>query len=74
MIVAPCGLRGRPLGPGVSAIARILAEPDTPRADQIITANWSPGMHLLERLLDKASRQWHIPMTYVELTPEQVPR
>lgn len=69
VIVIPCSLRGRPLGPGVGAIARILPTSETGSADVAIAANWSPVMKFFERALDKASQRWNIPMTYVELTP-----
>lgn len=70
VVVVPCGLRGKPLGPSVSATARILPDAEVAHADSVIAANWSPPMRLIERLLDLASKRFDVPMVHVEITPD----
>ncbi|ORV14639.1 PPOX class F420-dependent oxidoreductase [Mycobacterium celatum] len=69
VVVAPCNLRGKPKGPAVAAVAKILPESEHAHANQVIAANWSMPMKLLERSLDKSSEALRIPMAYIEITP-----
>lgn len=69
VIVVPCNLRGRPAGPVVAGVARILPEDEHARADAAIAANWSLPMKLLERGLDRGSQTFGIAMAYIEIGP-----
>jgi len=69
VIVAPCTLRGRPSGPVVAGTARILGESEHARADAVIEANWSLPMKLFERTLDRGSRTFGVPMSFIEISP-----
>jgi hypothetical protein len=67
--VGPCSLRGKPRGPMVEAIARVLDESEHERASTILAANWDPASRLLERTLDKVG----VSFVYVEVTPAPGP-
>lgn len=69
VIVVPCNLRGRPSGPVVAGVARILPEAEHARADAAIAANWSLPMKLFERSLDRGSQTFGIPMAFIEISP-----
>jgi uncharacterized protein len=68
--VAACDLRGKPLGPLAPGTARVLDPRQSDRADAIVASNWTPGMRMLERGLDRLP----IEVIYVEVTPsDQMP-
>lgn len=69
VVVAPSNLRGKPKGPAVAGVARILPESEHAYANKVIATNWSRPMRALERSLDKSSEALHIPMAYIEITP-----
>jgi PPOX class probable F420-dependent enzyme len=69
VVVAPSNLRGKPKGPAVAGVARILPESEHAHANKVIAANWSMPMKALERSLDKSSGALGIPMAYIEITP-----
>ncbi|MEB3019877.1 PPOX class F420-dependent oxidoreductase [[Mycobacterium] crassicus] len=69
VVVVPSGLRGRPKGQPVAGVARILPESEHPHAEQVIAANWSTPMRILERSLDKGSAATGIAITYLEIAP-----
>jgi PPOX class probable F420-dependent enzyme len=73
VLVTPCGLRGTPRGPAVHGTARILPGPEQEHADAVVAANWSSGMRLLERGLDKAASRFALPLVYVEITASPPP-
>ena len=50
--VVASNLRGKPFGPVVAGVARILPEAEHAHADAVIAANWSAPMKLFERTLD----------------------
>jgi PPOX class probable F420-dependent enzyme len=68
-VLVPCGLRGKPVGAAVAATARILPEAEIARADDVIAANWSLPMRLLERGLDVSARMFEQDLVYVEFSP-----
>ncbi|MGH3431732.1 MAG: PPOX class F420-dependent oxidoreductase [Thermocrispum sp.] len=68
-VLMPCGLRGKPAGEAVAATARFLPAHEEKRADDVIAANWSPGMRVLERGLDVGARAFGQTVVYVEFTP-----
>ncbi|MUL81149.1 MULTISPECIES: PPOX class F420-dependent oxidoreductase [unclassified Mycolicibacterium] len=69
VLVVACNLRGRPSGPVVAGVARILPEAEHAHADAVIAANWSAPMKVLERSLDYGSQTLGVPMAFIEITP-----
>ncbi|AKS35546.1 PPOX class F420-dependent oxidoreductase [Mycolicibacterium goodii] len=69
VIVVPCNLRGRPAGPVVAGVARVLPESEQARADAAIAANWSLPMKIFERSLDRGSQTFGITMAFIEISP-----
>lgn len=69
VLVVASSLRGKPSGPVVAGVARILAETEYAHADAVIAANWSLPMKLFERGLDKGSQTMGVPMAFIEITP-----
>jgi uncharacterized protein len=54
--VAPCDVRGKPLGPPAEGRARILGEPfEEARAEAALQANYGLGRRLYERIADADS-------------------
>jgi PPOX class probable F420-dependent enzyme len=68
-MLVPCGLRGKPVGAAVAATARILPDAEIARAYDVIAANWSLPMRLLERGVDLGARMFEQDLVYVEFTP-----
>jgi uncharacterized protein len=67
VLLAPCTVRGRPLGPPLEALARVLegAEEET-LAERALAARYGLGRELFERAMDIM----RIDMCYLELRPE----
>jgi PPOX class probable F420-dependent enzyme len=63
--VCPCSFRGKPLGPLVESMARVLPESENKRADALIDSNYRLDMRLIERGYDRMG----VPMVYVEVSP-----
>jgi PPOX class probable F420-dependent enzyme len=63
--VAPCDLRGKPLGPPTEGIARVLAPEDEQRAERAIAANYGWGRRVYERLGERVTAG----MVYIEVIP-----
>jgi PPOX class probable F420-dependent enzyme len=63
--VAPCNLRGKPLGPMAEGRARVLPAEEEQRAYDALDANWSPAMKVLEKGADRLP----VEMIYVEVVP-----
>ncbi|CQD05704.1 pyridoxamine 5'-phosphate oxidase [Mycolicibacterium conceptionense] len=72
VLVVASNLRGKPTGPVVAGVARILSETERAHADAVIAANWSAPMKLFERSLDYGSQLAGIPTAYLEITPAAV--
>jgi len=49
VLVAPCTVRGKPLGPATEGRARVLAREDEPRAEAALGSNYGLGRRLYER-------------------------
>jgi PPOX class probable F420-dependent enzyme len=64
--VCACNMRGKPTGPVVEGTARVVSESEKLRADSIVASNWSPGMKVLERGLDRLPLE----LAYVEVKPQ----
>ncbi|MBU9763926.1 PPOX class F420-dependent oxidoreductase [Mycobacterium sp. TNTM28] len=71
VLVVPSNLRGRPAGPVVAGVARILPEAEHAHADTVIAANWSTPMKLFERSLDVGSQTLGVPMAFIEIRPRE---
>ena len=63
--VCACSFRGKPLGPLVEGIGRVLDEAEAERAHAIVAANWD----LFNRLYEGAVDRMNTPVTYVEVRP-----
>jgi PPOX class probable F420-dependent enzyme len=61
--VCACNIRGKPAGPVAEGRARVL--PENEHADSVLASNWTAGMKVLERGLDRLP----IEMVYVEVEP-----
>jgi PPOX class probable F420-dependent enzyme len=69
VVVVPCSLRGKPQGQAVAGVARILPESEQAHADEVIAANWSLPMKVLERGIDRGVAAFGIQMAYIEVLP-----
>lgn len=62
--VAPCDVRGKPLGPPAEGRARVLTSDDG-QAERAIAANYGLGRTLYE----KAGERLSVPTVYIEVQP-----
>jgi uncharacterized protein len=65
MLVAPCTVRGKPLGAPLETIARVLAPDEEAPAEQALTRRYGLGRELFERSMDIM----RVDMCYLEITP-----
>jgi PPOX class probable F420-dependent enzyme len=65
--VAPCTMRGKPLGPVAEGHARILPASDEPRAEAALQANYG----LLRRLYEGGAGVTGIETAYLEIAPAE---
>jgi PPOX class probable F420-dependent enzyme len=65
LLVAPCTVRGRPLGAPLEALARVLAAEDEPLAEAALVARYGAGRALFERAMDVL----RVDMCFLEITP-----
>ena len=64
VLIAPCDRRGAPMGPPLTATARVLAPGEEATAERAISANFGLGRRIYKRLLGDA-----LPAVYIELVP-----
>lgn len=64
--VAPCTVRGRPLGPPAEGYARLLGPEDSQRAERAIAANYGLGRRVYEAVGQRLSS---IDQVYIEIEP-----
>jgi len=64
VLIGPCNIRGKPLGPLAEARARILPPAESEEALAFIRDNWSRMMKTAERSLDRLG----VPEVYVEVS------
>jgi uncharacterized protein len=64
--VAPCTLRGRPLGPPAEGRARVLGPEDSERAERAIAANYGLARRLYEAVGQRLSS---IDQVYIKIAP-----
>jgi uncharacterized protein len=65
VLVAPCSVRGKPLGPSIEGTARVLAEGEKEHAEKAIQSNYGLGRRLYERAADAVGGD----EAYVEVVP-----
>ena len=65
VLVAPCGVRGKPLGPSVAGTARVLPDEEKGHAEQAIQSNYGLGRRLYESAADAVGGD----EVYVEVVP-----
>jgi PPOX class probable F420-dependent enzyme len=65
LLVAPCTVRGRPLGAPLEAHARVLAPDEEPLAERALASRYGAGREMFERAMDVL----RVDMCFLELTP-----
>ncbi len=65
LLVAPCTVRGKPLGAPLEATARMLAPEEEPLAERTLAASYGLGRALFEWAMDVL----RVDMGYLEITP-----
>ena len=65
LLVAPCTVRGKPLGAPFEARARVLAAEQEPLAERTLAARYGLGRELFERAMDML----RVDTCYLEITP-----
>ena len=65
VLVAPCTLRGKPLGPPAEGRARVLGKEEAESAERAIAANYG----LFRRVYEASGGRLPIDMIYVEVVP-----
>ncbi len=65
MLVAPCTVRGKPLGAPFEATARMLSPGEEPHAERVLAGRYGLGRALFERMMDRL----RVDMGYLEITP-----
>lgn len=63
--VAPCNMRGKPMGAAAEGRARVVGEEENARAEAVIQANYGLGRRLYEAPIDRSG----LDFVYVEVTP-----
>jgi PPOX class probable F420-dependent enzyme len=65
MLIAPCTVRGRPLGAPLEASARVLSADEEIRAERALASRYGLGRAAFERTMDLM----RVDMCYLEITP-----
>ena len=65
MLVAPCTVRGKPLGPSIEATARVVGPDEKDHAETSIQSNFGLGRRLYESAADSVGAD----EAYVEVVP-----
>jgi hypothetical protein len=65
LLVAPCTVRGRPLGPPLEASGRVLDGEEEHAAEQALARRYGLGRELFERAMDLL----RVDMCYLRVTP-----
>jgi PPOX class probable F420-dependent enzyme len=68
VLVGPCTMRGKPVGPMVEGRARVLPATEEDRAERVIQSNYGQLRRLYEGV---GGRMTGIDMVYVEVTPTE---
>jgi uncharacterized protein len=67
VLVAPCTVRGKPLGAPFEATARMLSPREEPHAERVLADRYGLGRKLFEWTMDRL----RVDMGYLEITPAQ---
>jgi PPOX class probable F420-dependent enzyme len=70
VLVAPCTLRGKPLGAPAEGRARVLAAEETGRAELALAANYGLGRKLYEAITHRVSS---VELLYIAVDPAPAP-
>jgi uncharacterized protein len=65
VLVAPCTVRGKPLGAPFEATARMLSPEEESHAERVLAGRYGLGRVLFEWAMDRL----HVDMGYLEITP-----
>jgi PPOX class probable F420-dependent enzyme len=65
MLIAPCTVRGKPLGAPLEAVARVLDGEEEIRAERALTGRYGLGRAIFEATMDLL----RVDMGYLEITP-----
>lgn len=65
VLLAPCTVRGKPLGAPLEARARVLAPHEEPLAERALASRYGHGRELFERAMDLL----RVDMCFLEITP-----
>ncbi len=66
LLVAPCTMRGKPLGNPFEATARMLSGAQEPLAERVLASRYGLGREIFEWTMDVM----RVDMGYLEITPE----
>lgn len=66
LLVAPCTVRGKPLGAPLEAVARVLAPEEECKAERALARRYGLGRSLFERAMDLL----RVDMCFLEITPQ----
>jgi len=69
VLIAPCTVRGKPLGPPFEATGRLIDPHEEPYAERTLSRRYTIGRALFEWTMDRL----HIDMGYLEIVPEKWP-
>jgi uncharacterized protein len=67
VLIAPCTVRGRPLGAPLEARGRMLAPEEEPTAERALVRRYGAGRALFEWAMDRL----RVDMGYLEITPRR---
>lgn len=70
VLIAPCTVRGKPLGPPLEATGRLLSPEEEPRAERALAGRYGFGRALFEWTMDRL----RIDMGYLEIVPGAWPQ
>lgn len=70
LLVAPCTVRGEPLGAPLEARARVLGAEDETLAETALATRYGAGRALFEWMMDRL----RVDMCYLEIVPQAWPR
>ena len=65
VLVAPCTVRGKPLGPPFEATARMLPSSEESHAERVLASRYGLGRALFEWVMDRL----RVDTSYLEITP-----
>lgn len=69
VLIAPCTVRGKPLGPPFQATGRLVDPHEEPHAERTLARRYGLGRALFEWTMDRL----HIDMGYLEIVPGEWP-